>query len=98
MNRYCMPTDTALINSSIAAFETDFYTKYHVDKFTDYIADLYSVWYVMVICIGVAFVFGFIYMFVLKCCAGIIMFFSLISIFGLIAGGGYWAYSTKSNY
>ena len=98
MNRYCMPDDTALLNSTIASFKTKFYDQYHVDKFTDYISDLYSVWYVMVICIGVAFVFGFIYMFILKCCAGIIMFFSLVAIFLIIAGGGVWAYETKNNY
>jgi hypothetical protein len=98
MNRYCMPDDTALLNSTIATFKNQFYEQYHVDKFTDYISDLFSVWYVMVICIGVAFVFGFAYMFVLKCCAGIILFFSLIAIFLMIGGLGVWAYFTKNQY
>lgn len=98
MDRYCLPDATALLNDTIKNFTEKFYNTYHVDKFTDYVSDLYQVWYVMLICVGVAFVVGFIYMFLLKCCAGIIMFFSLAAIFLLIGGLGVWAYFTKDNY
>jgi hypothetical protein len=52
----------------------------------------------MAISAGVAFVLGFVYMFLLKFCAGVIMFLSLVLIFVIIAGGGVWAYFTKNNY
>jgi hypothetical protein len=98
MNKYCLPDTAALQNKTIAAFKDNFYTQFHVDKFTDYITDLVNVWYVMVICVGVAFVLGFVYMVILKCCAGIIMFLSIVAIFAIIAGGGVWCYFTKNNY
>jgi hypothetical protein len=98
MNRYCLPSSTALLNATVEAFANNFYNTYNVDTFTNYISDLVSVWYVMAISAGVAFVLGFVYMFLLKFCAGVIMFLSLVLIFVIIAGGGVWAYFTKNNY
>lgn len=98
MDRYCLPDDASLANATINAFMNNFYNKYHVSKFTDYISDLYSVWYVMIICVGAAFVLGFIYMYLLKCFAGVILFFSLAAVFFLIGGLGIWAYFTKNDY
>lgn len=98
MNRFCLPDGESLKNQTIAAFRDNFYKQYHVDTFTDYISDLVSVWYVMAICVGVAFLLGFVYMFFLKCCAGVIMFLSIVAIFAVIGGGGVWAYFTKDRY
>lgn len=98
MGRYCIPDTTALQNTAVKTFKENFYDKYNIDKFTDYIGDLVSVWYVMAICFGIAFVLGMLYLLILRCCAGVIIWFSIIAILGVIGGGGYWCYHTKNNY
>jgi hypothetical protein len=46
----------------------------------------------MAISVGSAFVLGMIFMLLMRCCAGVIVFFSLIGIFVLIAGGSAWLF------
>jgi vacuolar-type H+-ATPase subunit I/STV1 len=64
----------------------------YVDTFTQYVSDLISVWYVMAISVGTAFLLGIIFMLFMRCCAGVIVFFSLIAILIIIAGGACWLY------
>jgi len=71
-----------------------FYKEYGGETITLYLSDLFTVWYVLCMCIGAAFVFGFIYMLALRCLAGCVIWFSIISIIGITAGSGYavWYY------
>lgn len=46
----------------------------------------------MAIAVGTAFVLGMIYMIILRCCAGVIIFLSLMGILAMLAGGGCWIY------
>ena len=52
----------------------------------------------MAICIGVAFALGMIYLVILRFLAGVIIWFSILAILGVIGGGGYWCYYTKDSY
>lgn len=57
-------------------------------------SDLISVWYVLAISVGIAFVLGFVYMILLKCLAGCVIWFSIFAIFLLTGAAGYglWYY------
>lgn len=46
----------------------------------------------MAIAVGTAFVLGMIYMLILRCCAGVIVFLSLVGILVMLGGGGAWIY------
>jgi hypothetical protein len=69
-----------------------------VDKYTAYVTDLVNVWFVMVICVGAAFVFGMLYLLVLRCCAGVMIWTTIFAIMITLGGGGYWVYTTKNMY
>jgi hypothetical protein len=69
-----------------------------VDKFTQYIADLYKAWYVMAISVGVAFFTAIVYLLILRCFAGVLIWVSIAGILAAIGGGGYWAYQTRLQY
>lgn len=41
---------------------------------------------------------GLLYLLILRCCAGIIVWTTIFGILAVLGGGGYWAYRTKDNY
>ena len=47
--------------------------------------------------LGIAFVLGFIYMFLLKYCAKIIAWVSILGLMGCLGGGGYYLYSRRND-
>lgn len=64
-----------------------------------------NVWQVIAITVGTAFVIGMIYMILIRCFAGVLIWFSIIGIIAILGGGGYWVYlyrthfaSTDNNY
>jgi hypothetical protein len=87
-----------LKEAAVSAFKDNFYEKFNIDKFSDYVSDLINTWQVMVISIGTAFIIGIIYLVILRCCAGVIVWFTIFGILGALGGGGYWVYITKDNY
>lgn len=94
MNRYCLPTTEALKDAAVQTFKDNFYNKYDVDKYSTYIADLYKAWYVMAISVGVAFFTAIVYLLILRCCAGVLIWISILGIAGALGAGGYWLYYT----
>lgn len=101
MGKYCIPDANSLktiASTAISTFRSTFLEKFNVDKYTDYVTDLYKVWVVEAICVGVAFGWGFIFMILIRCCAGVIVWLSIFFIEACLAGGGYWAYITKDKY
>lgn len=76
-------------------FVEKFYKDYDVSKYTAYIADLVKAWYVIAISVGVAVVAAIIYLLILRCCAGVMIWMSILGILGALGGGGYWLYATK---
>ena len=55
-------------------------------------------WYVEAICVGIAFLLGILYLVILRCCAGVLIWVSIFAILGVLGGGGYWCYITKEDY
>lgn len=60
--------------------------------------DLVNCWQVMLICVGAAFILGMLYMVIMRCCVGIIVWFTIFGVLAALGGGGYWVYKTKDNY
>lgn len=94
LGKYCLP-DPKFLMDELKPFVEKFYKDYDVSKYTAYIADLAKAWYVMAISIGVAVVTSIIYLLVLRCCAGVMIWMSILGIIGALGGGGYWLYATK---
>lgn len=101
MNRYCVPDASALLNSSIAGiaqFKQNFFGSVDVDQFSNYINDLQKAWYVMAIAIGVAVVVSIVFLLVLRCCAGVMIWICILGILGGLGAGGYWLMYTRLLY
>jgi len=92
IDRYCLPDISDITDSVLSSFKDSFFGEISIDKFSEYVSDLISVWYVMAISVGSAFILGMFFMLFMRCCAGVIVFFSLIGVFVLIAGGAAWLY------
>ena len=69
-----------------------------MDKLTDYIMDLVHVWQVILITLGTAVVLGMIYMILVRCFAGVIIWFSILGIMAILGAGGYWVYLYRTHY
>lgn len=52
----------------------------------------------MLICVAAAFIIGMIYLIILRCCVGIIVWFTIFGTLAALGAGGYWVYKTKDNY
>ena len=92
-NRYCLPSAAAIENSTaVKEFKERFYANYLSDRLTEGIADIWAVWYVELASIGTAFLLGIIFMFLLRCCAGPLIFVCLVGILIFLGGGGAWLY------
>jgi len=98
MGRYCLPDATALLNSTISAFYSRFEKYFDVNKITAYVSDMAEAWYILLIAVGVAFILSFIYMLLLRCCASIMVFISLVGILLALGGFGFWLYVSKDNF
>lgn len=96
--KYCIPDSEALKNASIAEFYALFEKYFDVSKITGYVSDIFAVWYVLLISVGVAFALGFVYMVLLRFCASLMIFFSLVGILLALGGGGVWLYLMRTNY
>ena len=76
----------------IQEFKNSFFSEFFSDKFSEYLGDTFAVWQIEALGIATAFILGMIFMLFLRCCAGVIIFFSLFAIFIVLAGGGLWFY------
>lgn len=85
-------------NASVEAFYEYFEQYFDVAQVTEYVGDVYDAWEVLLISVGVAFILGFVYLLLLRCCAGIMVFVTLVSILIGLVGGGFWLYLLKDNY
>jgi len=98
LTKYCIPNTEALEDAALKKFNDDFYEKYNIDKLSDYITDLMNAWEVMLICLGASFIIGMIYLIILRCCAGVMVWTTIFATIAILGGGGYWAYRYRENY
>ena len=92
LSRYCIPTDTAsttykTIMNNIGG-----------DALSKYMGDLITCWWVLLVVAGAAFLYGFVYMFFLKCCAKVLVWVSIFACFLALLGGGAYFWQTRDNY
>ena len=101
--KHCMPDLTnsliteigTSVASSIKATVVATMDSYGI---TNYMGDLYKAWWTFLACIGISFVYCFIYMFLIKCCASVMVWTTLILIALLVGGGGYYLWNRKDRY
>ena len=98
MGKYCLPDLSQTNHTSILNFTQQFYQTYDIDKYTNYIADIYKSWQVLAISVGVAFGASILYLLILRCCAGVMIWMSILGILGALGAGGYWVYLYRTHY
>ena len=101
VGRFCLPDVDNMSDSLKDEFENfkeRFYDEYGGQTITLYISDLFAVWYVLCMCIGAAFIIGFLYMLALRCLAGCVIWFSIISIILVTAAAGFAIYYYRDDY
>lgn len=69
-----------------------------MNKITAYVSDIFAVWYVLLICVGAAFIFGFIYLIFVRLCASVMIFFTLVGVLFCLGGGGVWLFFYKKHF
>ena len=84
LDRYCLPSLTSLRQS--------FFSGSEAEKVGQYLSDLYTAWKVLLIAAGMSFVLAFAYMLLLRCCAKLLVWVTLIGFLGLFAALGYFFY------
>lgn len=91
--KVCMPSVRALQEDErlgeFKKMQAEFMAQ---NPLTEYLSDIMATTEVLQVGLGLAFLIGFIYMFVLRLFAGPIVFFSLFGIIGGIAYGGWMLY------
>lgn len=97
LGKYCLPDPKFVVNET-KVFVEKFNKDYNVEKYTEYISDLAKAWYVMAISIAVAVVTAIIYLLILRLCAGVMIWMSILGILGAMGGGGYWLFATRVDY
>ena len=93
-----MPDPSEVTDDVIEKFEDYFYKYFDSDKLTAYIGDVLAVWYVICICAGISFVLAFVYLILLRCCASVVVFFTLVSVFFLLGGFGTWLFLERDRF
>jgi hypothetical protein len=89
--------DPALIKN-VTAFLDDFNNIFNVDKLSDYIMDIIHARNVIFITIGSACVAGLIFILIVRCFAGVIIWTSIFGVMGVLGGGGYWVFKYADKY
>lgn len=109
MGRYCIPdggkvvnllNNTDVINTSInnqtnSLFNSQFI---NTDKLISWITDLQTVWPILLASVGFAFVIAFVYLLLIKYCAGVIAYTTIVLVLAALAGLGYLFQSRISYY
>lgn len=90
--KICVPSNQALQDESLAQFKKLQDEILAQNPLTEYFSDILATTEVLQIGIILAFLIGFVYMFVLRFFAGPLVFFSIFGIIGGITYGGWMLY------
>ena len=69
----------------------------NVDKLLEYVGDLQVVWPIMLACLGIAVVIGFLYLLIIRCCGSCIAYVTILLIFVALIGLGV-VFQKRMNY
>lgn len=61
-------------------------------------ADIITTWKIILACMGIAAILGFVYMIIIRLVGGPIIYISILVILLGLAGAGYYCYDYSSNY
>ena len=67
-------------------FYTEVYKKYNLDKFSGYMKDIITSWWVILVCFFVAFLLGFVYMGIVWSCATVLVWVIIVLLFVALWG------------
>jgi len=90
LSRYCIPTDknlSAALLSKVASGDLG-----------RYMTDLSICWWVFLVLGGISAVLGFVYLVLLRWFAKPIIYLSMVSIIGLMVGGGFYVFFLGNKY
>lgn len=82
-------------NSILSYFDNQFISG---DKLFSYIGDLITTYPIMFACVGIALVLGFIYLFIIRLCGGVIAYLTIFFILAVLILLGYVFYNRMDHY
>lgn len=62
-------------------FYNEVYEKYNLDRFSDYMKDIITSWWVILICFFISFFLGFVYMGIVWSCATVLVWVIIVLLF-----------------
>ena len=103
MYGFCLPE---LNTDKASAFSKDTYETFKKlftetvmnDKMTSYIADIATAWKVIAVCAATSLVLAYLYLFLVKCIGGLIVWASIAAIQISLIGGGAYCFVQSGNY
>lgn len=99
LSKFCLPdTSSASSSSTYSNFKSSIMDKYGGNYVTTYMSDVYYCWWVFIVAAAVSFVLGFVYLVLLRCCAKIMIWFTIFSGFFALLACGLYLYFTSFNY
>ena len=90
LNRYCIPADKNLSSALLK--------KVASGDLGRYMTDLSICWWVFLVMGGIAATLGFIYLVLLRWFAKPMIYISMVSIIGLLIGGGFYVFFIGNHY
>jgi hypothetical protein len=99
LKKFCVPdTSSASSSATYQQFYDAVMDDWGGNYLTAYMADLYICWWVLLVCAGCSFLFGFVYMLFIKCCGKLLVWFTVFFGFFVILGFAIFLYFSANNY
>jgi len=99
MNKFCIPdTSSPHANSKYKSFKNHALSDYGNQAWTNYMGDLIDCWWVLLVCAFIAFAIGILYLFFIRFCSGIIIWFTIFSGLLVLVGAAVYLYFTADKY
>lgn len=91
VDHFCIPSGSDFVDAAtLEQFKKAFFTNVYGQKIAVWFWDIAKSWKVLAVSAATAFVLAYLYLFVIRCVGGIIIYISIATIIlGLAGGGGY---------
>lgn len=87
-----MPSTDYLTPEVRDAFRKVFFESVFAGQATNYAFDLYNTWHVMLVATAVAVILSYLYLFIVRCLGGIIIWVSIVLGWCILVAGGFYTY------